>query len=315
MVLPTDLAVLLVAHGTVATREDMPAFLLAIRRGRPPSDALIAEMQHRYDSIGGSPLLATTREQAERLEVALGRPVYVGMRFAEPSIESAVAHAAKANVRKLVVVPMAPYSVPLYVREVRERSREQQERSPEPLELLPVPPWGSHPELLRAHRDNILAHAAHPLSRGAPLLLTAHSLPMRVIEAGDSYGEQVAAAARALGGLLGLDCSLGFQSEGADGGRWLGPSIQQQLEAFADAGVRQLVVAPIGFLCDHVETLYDLDREFAQQARARGIELVRVPALGTQPGLIRTLSFLVSASWSRRQNPSETCTEGTTQRD
>lgn len=315
MALPTDLAVLLVAHGTVATLDEIPAFLLAIRRGRTPSDELIAEMRSRYEAIGCSPLLAATREQAALLESALKRRVYVGMRFCEPSIEAAIVQARAEGVRKLVMLPMAPYSVSLYIREVEERYRAQQREDEEPIELLSVSPWGSHPQLLQAHRDHILTHASPQLARGARLLLTAHSLPMRVIEGGDRYAIEIRASALGTAELLGTSCDLAFQSVGADGGRWLGPSVSERLEQLANEGVRELVVAPFGFLCDHVETLYDLDREFAEQVRARGLSFVRVPALGTHPGLIRTLHSLVCASWLRRQDQPETCTEGSNRRD
>ena len=303
MPLPNDLGVLLIAHGTVSNLSEMPDFLKAIRRGRPASAELVSEMTHRYEAIGGSPLLKITDEQRRRLQSHLGRPVYVGMRFCQPTIEAAIEHAIADGVRRLVVLPLAPYSVELYADEARKRRDALIAPSVGELELIAVEPWGSHELLISAHREIILEHAASHLKQKSPILLTAHSLPLRVIESGDRYADDVAASANAIGRALQHPFELCFQSEGADGGRWLGPSLDATLEKLSGPPGTAIIVAPFGFLCDHVETLYDLDIEFAAKARARGFTLCRVPALGTHPKLLETLSSLVYAAWSRREDP------------
>jgi ferrochelatase len=302
MSLPTDVAVLLVAHGTVEDLDQLPAFLLSIRRGRPPSEALVAEMRRRYEAIGGSPMLSATQAQASLLVERLGCPVYVGMRFCRPSLEEAMELALAQGARKLVVLPLAPYSVSLYHAEVVQRLAAMPSGVRERLELLSIPPYGAHATLVQAHRDNVLQHGEQSLRRGAPLVFSAHSLPMRVIAAGDAYGTEVQASARAIGDALALPWKLGFQSEGADGGDWLGPPLRSHVDAAADGGSDELVIVPIGFLCDHVETLFDLDIELAAYMAERGVRLVRIPALGTHPGLIATLSDLVTSALSRRTN-------------
>ncbi|MGC4063179.1 MAG: ferrochelatase [Polyangiaceae bacterium] len=303
MPLSTDVAVLLVAHGTVENLDQIPAFLLKIRRGRPPSDSLVAEMTRRYEAIGGSPMLSVTRAQAAMLAEKLKRPVYVGMRFCRPSIEDALEAAVSDGARRLVVLPVAPYSVALYHAEVAQQLDRMPAEVRDRLELLAIPPYGVHPTLVRAHRDNVLLHAEEGLRRGAPLLFSAHSLPLRVIAAGDAYADEVQASARAIGDALGYPWQLGFQSEGADGGEWLGPPLVKHVDVVAGNPSGEVVVAPIGFLCDHVETLFDLDIELASRTSMLGLRLIRIPALGTHPGLIATLADLVTTVLSRCSDP------------
>jgi ferrochelatase len=305
------LGVLLVAHGTVTTLEEIPDFLLAIRRGRPPTSDLVSEMVRRYDAIGGSPLLRSTREQAVALESILKCPVYVGMRFSRPTIEEAARFAQSERCTSLVVLPLAPYSVKTYVDDVRKRLEAMPGENNDRLELLDVTSWGNHPDLIQAHADNISAYAKADLEAGARLILSAHSLPIAFLKSQDDYPQAVAESARAIAERLGVNYVLCYQSAGAEGGTWLGPTLTQGLRSAVEDGHRRLVVAPIGFLCDHVETLYDLDIEFSNEARSLGVTVKRVPALGTHPGLLRALASLVRASWSRRTNPISTTIEGT----
>jgi protoporphyrin/coproporphyrin ferrochelatase len=282
---PND-AVLLVAHGTVTDLDDLPEFLLRIRHGRPASAELVAELRRRYEAIGGSPLLDVTRAQAEALETELGLPVTVGMRLWSPTLEDAIRQARERGAQRLCVVPLAPYSVHVYA-EAADRARAAL-GSGAP-ELVHVEAWGSAPELVAAHARAI-ASVLEQGSADAALVLTAHSLPERAISAGDPYADQVKASAEAIGAALGRAFRLAYQSQGADGGQWLGPDLGSTLEELARAGTREVVVAPFGFLADHVETLYDLDVEARARARALGLELRRVPALNRDPGFIAALA-------------------------
>jgi ferrochelatase len=156
-------------------------------------------------------------------------------------------------------------------------------------ELVVAEPWGTHEALVRAHAEAIQPH----LAPGTALVLTAHSLPLSVIRGGDGYQTQVEASARAVGAALGVEVELAYQSQGFDGGEWLGPSLLGALERARERGVRRIAVAPFGFLGEHVETLYDLDIEARARADELGLELVRVPALGVASGLIDALEDLV----------------------
>lgn len=277
--------VLLTAHGTVENLDELPEFLTRIRHGRPAPPELVAEVRRRYALIGGSPLLATTRRVAESLGRTLDLPVFVGMRLWRPEIADALNTARAARVERLCVLPLAPFSVHVYVEAARRALAASGAASPE---LVAVEPWGTEPGLVAAH-----AQAIEPLLGSAAeteLVLTAHSLPLTVVRGGDPYQALVEAGAAAVAERLGRPFRLAYQSEGAGGGEWLGPRLRSVLEDVLAAGKRRVVVAPIGFLSDHVETLYDLDVEARGWAEELGLELVRVPALNHDARLLETLA-------------------------
>jgi ferrochelatase len=293
--------VLLTSHGTVSGLDEIPGFLARIRAGRPVSEELIAETRRRYALIGGSPLLRATQEQAALVERRLQVPVLVGMRLADPSIEEALVRAEELGLERLVVLPLAPYSVHVYVAAVEAAKKAREQQGARVPELVAVPDWGTNPDLVRAHADAIratLEPLAVGLGQAAPksrLVLTAHSLPLVVLQRGDPYERLVRESAAAVGQVLKHDYDLAFQSQGADGGEWLGPSLRQVLEQAKANGASRVVLAPFGFLTEHVETLYDLDVEARGWCRELGLELVRVPALGTAQRLIDALVSLAKA--------------------
>jgi ferrochelatase len=274
--------VLLVSHGTVRTLDELPAFLGRIRGGRAPTPELLAAMRDRYQAIGGSPLAAITAQQAEALGRQLGLPIFVGTRFASPSLREALGEAR--GLGRLVVLPLAPFSVPLYC-----QAAEQAWAVGDP-ELLPVEPWGTEPGLVEVHVEHIRRALAD--CPDAALLLTAHSLPMQVVRTGDRYQIEVVACAGAVGKRLGLPYELAYQS-GGPSGEWLGPTVCEVLPRLRTAGHHSVIVAPIGFLAEHVETLYDLDVEARHEAVSLGLRWRRVPAPNTAPALIQALAEVV----------------------
>jgi ferrochelatase len=283
-------AILLVAHGTVRELSELPAFVARIRHGRPPPPGLIEELRRRYDAIGGSPLLRVTEEQAHALEQHTGLPVLLGMRLWEPSVESAFRAAAARGIRRLVLVPLAPFSVDVYGAAAR-RSLEsvQSELGDRTPELVVCQPWGTEPAFIEAQCAQLSTRLRID-SRDSAVMLTAHSLPRAAIRAGDRYQAEVEACAQAIAERLGRPCELAYQSQGADGGDWLGPDLRQTFERLQRAGARQITLSPVGFLADHVETLYDLDIEARAWADNLGLGFERVPALNTDPGLIQALA-------------------------
>jgi ferrochelatase len=282
--------ILLVAHGTVADLADLPAFVARIRHGRPPPPGLIDELRRRYEAIGGSPLLRVTAEQASALSSRTGLPVIVGMRLWEPSVEDALRDALRRGLTRLVLVPLAPFSVDVYAAAAR-RSLEtvRAESGGATLELVACEAWGCEPSFIEAQCSALSAHLRVD-SRESAVVLTAHSLPRAAIRAGDRYQAEVEASARAIAERLGRPCELAYQSQGADGGDWLGPDLRQTFARLAEAGARQITLSPFGFLADHVETLFDLDIEARGWASALGLGFERVPALNTAPGLIEALA-------------------------
>lgn len=294
---PSD-AVLLVAHGTVTDLDDLPEFLQRIRRGRPAPPGLVQELRHRYEAIGGSPLLDITRAQASALGRALEAPVLVGMRLWHPSVEDVLRGIGGLKLRRLCVLPLAPFSVHVYF-EAAQAALEavRAELGPVVPQLVEPEPWGLEPAFVAAHADRIRQALAGDAE--AELLLTAHSLPTRAIQAGDPYEQQVRACAEAIGAVLSRPYSVAFQSQGADGGDWLGPDLRAAFEAARARGARRVVLAPIGFPAEHVETLFDLDIEALGWARELGLELTRVRALDDDPGLIAALAAVAERAFSR----------------
>jgi ferrochelatase len=286
-------AVLLVSHGTVDHLDDLAAFVTNVRRGKAPAAELVAELRRRYEAIGGrSPLNATTAELARKLAVRMRVPVAWANRLWKPPPRDVLAGLAAEGVSRVAVVPLAPFSTHVYEADARQAAEGLD------VELACAPPWGQNAKLVAGFATRIEeALARHDDADGEPhLILTAHSLPLAVIERGDPYEREVRAAAEAVvtevrrrrGATV--SWSLAFQSQGmsGDGARWLGPDVRTAIEA-AGIGAR-LVVAAIGFLADHVETLYDLDVEASEVARARGCSFVRARSLDADDDFVDILA-------------------------
>jgi ferrochelatase len=192
---------------------------------------------------------------------------------------------------RVILVPMAPHSVQVYEAAAR-RDLDHLQQSPR---LECVPPWGESEELIAAHVDQIQRELAGEDSTKTHLILSAHSLPSVVIERGDPYARQFESAAQSVASRLRFPTSIAYQSQGADGGRWQGPDLNQVVTEVATEGVENVAVAPIGFLCEHIETLYDLDIETKALVEGLGKRFFRVPALGTHPGLIRAVQEAVQS--------------------
>jgi protoporphyrin/coproporphyrin ferrochelatase len=282
MTWPADTGVLLVAHGTVEDLDDLGAFVAKIRHGRPPPPGLVEELRRRYEAIGGSPLLRITHQQAQALAKRLEVPVLSAMRLWEPGVQRALAGAEALGLTRLVVIALAPFSQHVYWDAARKAADAAQSR----VQLVRSDAWGEEPDFVAAQAELIRQHAPE----GAALVVSAHSLPKSVIDRGDPYARQVESSAAAISTVLGRELRLCYQSQGADGGDWLGPGVEETLTALAAEGQKVVAWAPVGFIADHVETLYDLDIEARSVAERLGLTLVRVPALNLHPGLIAALS-------------------------
>lgn len=286
--------VLLAAHGTPESLDEMGEYLRLVRGGRPPSAELVEEMRHNYAAIGGrSPLTDITRAQARALAVELGAPVLVGMRNWKPFIADALEEARAAGLGDLVVVPMAPQYSTLSVAKYRQAAEAAR---PEHMRLRFVESWHAEPGLLEAFAGKVRdALAAGPADA---VVFTAHSLPRRAIEEGDPYAEHVRQTAAGVAARAGLrEYEQAWQSAGRTPEPWLGPSLEERLEDLAARGRAQVLVAPIGFVCDHTEVLYDIDVQARQFARAKGIALRRTESLNTSPAFVRALAGLVRRAW------------------
>lgn len=293
-------AVLLVAHGTVESLDDLPEFLANIRRGHPPPAALLAEVRRRYEAIGGrSPLLDITREAASKLEARLGVPVRIAMRLFRPFPGDVLSELVAQGIRRVVVLPLAQHSAHVYGEAVREAA----EKAGLPLEIACVPNWGREPGLTHAFASSIAAELervpAEARARTA-IALTAHSLPLSIIEAGDPYerefrgsADDVAREVRRMRPDGFAEHVVCFQSQGMTPGmKWLGPDLRATLEELAARGRDHVVLAPIGFLADHVEILYDLDIEAKSWGEELGIVTYRSASLNAGDGLLSALEVV-----------------------
>ena len=280
-------AVLLLAHGAPERAEDVPEYLSYVRGGRPTPASVVEEVRRRYVEIGGgSPLLARTREQAQALERELSVRVYFGMRNWHPFIQETVAKMKADGVGRAVAICLAPQyskaSVGFYFRRVQEAKVEAGLDA----EILWTKTFHDSPLLIEAFHERLA-----PLLPASKVLFTAHSLPERVLERADPYDAEAKATAAAVARRAGLaDWDFAYQSQGFTEEKWLGPTVESRLDAYAAEGVRELVLAPIGFVSDHVEILYDVDILFRGYACERGIVLRRPESLNDSPTLIRALA-------------------------
>jgi protoporphyrin/coproporphyrin ferrochelatase len=291
-------AILLLAHGSPDSPADIPEFMKHITGGRPVPDTVIKEITHRYSLIGKSPLTEITVRQAEALQSKMGLPVYVGMRNWKPFITDAVQQITANGIEKVVAICLAPQnsstSVGLYSKALAE------ERKPG-LSVQFVESWHDQPLLIQAFAERlepVWRQASAEMGSALPVIFTAHSVPMRTIHAGDPYEKQVKETAQLVAqNIAGLTPELrhfAFQSQGMTGGPWLGPTVETVMLEQKRRGHKGVVIAPIGFVCDHVEVLYDIDINFRQFANEQQLKLWRPESLNTSPTFIAALAKLAS---------------------
>jgi protoporphyrin/coproporphyrin ferrochelatase len=278
-------AVVLMAYGSPATADDIRPYFEDIRGGRPVSDEAVAELAERYRRIGGrSPLDDVTEAQRAALERELGVPVFVGMKHWQPRIAEAVESALEGGATRIVGVVLAPHYSRLSVGEYRERLEAAVGGRAE-LEL--VESWHDLEPFVDVLADRVRGTDAW-------VVFTAHSLPERILADGDPYRDQLLETSRLVAERAGLErWSFAFQSASPTGEPWLGPDVLDELGRLRDAGVRSVLVAPVGFVSDHLEILWDLDVEARERAAGLGLELERIESLNADPAFIRALAALV----------------------
>ena len=270
-------AVLLVAHGAPERLEDVESYLSYVRGGRPGNPKVLEEVRHRYAAIGGSsPLLRWTRVQAEALADLLGLPVFFGMRNWRPFIRETMEQVRQSGVERIAGICLAPQfselSIGLYIRRTEEARREAGVAA----EIRWAKSFHAEPLLVEAFAERLRPI----LGPGCRALFTAHSLPEKALANGDPYAEECRATAAAVASAAGLaEFDFAFQSQGMTEDRWLGPTVESCLDRYAAEGRHEIVLDPIGFVCDHVEILFDIDMLFRDYAAGRGITLRRPESL------------------------------------
>jgi ferrochelatase len=308
------IGILLMAYGSPDNLDEMEAYLLDVRGGRHTPRDLVEEIQERYALIGGrSPLLDLTRQQAGALENELNQRftnlrfrAYVGMRHWQPRIQQAVEEMTRDGIRHAVGLVMAPHSSRMSTGAYYANLDQALAATRSPIQFVRIESWHDHPGLIKSLAEN----AANAFQSFAPehpyVVFTAHSLPVRILKNGDPYANQLIETAQLVANTLKLPENgwrFCFQSAGASEEPWLGPSIEETIPRLAKEGIRNLLVVPVGFVCDHVEILYDLDINARKLAEERGIHFERAQSLNASPAFIKALADLVTAHISGAVNP------------
>ena len=289
--------VLLLAHGAPDRLEDIPAFLINVRQGRKLPEAVVNEIIRRYSLIGGSPLTRLTTLQAQRLAELLGRPVYLGMRNWKPFIAEAVRQINADGGERVVALCLAPQNSRTSIGLYKKNLFEDVERVAPNVQVDFIESWHDHPGLVEAFRERVataLAHVRAEARGPVPVIFTAHSVPEKTIRDGDPYERQVRETAALVASALGLEeYCVAFQSQGMTSETWIGPTVESLIDRLAAQGRRHVLLAPVGFVCDHVEILYDIDVVFRAYGMTRGVTVHRSESLNDSPLFIQALAAIV----------------------
>ena len=301
---PERVAVLVMAYGGPGRIDDVEPYLMDVRGGRATKPQLVQEIRERYARIGGrSPILELTRAQAAGVARTLGDgfAVYVGMRPWHPYIAEAVEEIVRAGQGRVVGVVMAPHysgmSVGAYEKKLHEAAQGR-------LETALVRSWWEHPRFL----DAVAGHVTQALQRfpkpaAVQVVFTAHSLPQRILASGDPYPAELQSSAAAVADRIRpplQNWRFAYQSAGTTSELWLGPDAEEVITELARARHNAVLLVPIGFVCDHVEILYDIDVEYQGLAKRLGIQLERVASLNDDPGLVMAVADVVRAAANER---------------
>jgi protoporphyrin/coproporphyrin ferrochelatase len=304
----TPVGVLVMAHGTPRSLDDLPTFYTEIRRGNPPPPELLADLERRYRAIGGtSPLNERTDAQVEGIRRALDRrapgrfAVASGAKFASPRIADGVEELGRAGADRLIGLVLTPHfsaaSVGDYARRARAAMTARRESDGGLVELEIVDSWYQAPGFVpimaarvRDAVDLLPADARLEVS----VIFTAHSIPARLVEDGDPYAAQVLESATAIAREAGLArWSVAWQSAGRTADEWLGPDVRDVIAALPGTGASAVVVCPVGFVSDHLEVLYDVDVEARAVAQGAGIPFARTASLNDDPEFCEVLAGVV----------------------
>jgi ferrochelatase len=306
------IGVLLMAYGGPNSLAEIPGYLADIRSGRPTTPAVLAEISHNYEQIGGkSPLLAFTTRQVEavatRLEPTRFR-CYLGMRHWSPWIEEVVGQMIEDGISQAISLVLAPHYSQLSVAKYQEKIAEGLAMYRGEIAFEHIASYHNSPKYITALANRVqMGIDRWPAAEQSQVhvIFSAHSLPTRILQMGDPYDRQLretAALVAAEAGLPAERWSWSYQSAGRSPEPWLGPQIQEHIPVLAAQGIHDIVSVPVGFVSDHVEILYDIDIQAQAVARQHGVRLERPPALNDDPLFIETLADLiqeraVSAGW------------------
>jgi protoporphyrin/coproporphyrin ferrochelatase len=297
------IAVLLMAYGAANSIDEIEPYLADIRSGRPTNPKLIEEVKHRYRLMGGkSPLLEITQQQAQSLEAQLNRnekrfKVYIGMRHWHPYIKDTVDRIAKDGVQQIVALCMTPYFSKMSTGAYYKKLDEAIASAGVDFEIRRIESWNNHPLFIDAIAQKIqktLELFPDDIRSQVPILFTAHSLPERILAEKDPYPDELHETVTLVMEKVGNNpWRFAYQSRGRTPEPWLGPEAGDVIHELSERGHRNLIMAPIGFISDHMETLYDVDVMYRQQSDARGIHFERAESLNATPLFIEAMTSVI----------------------
>jgi len=293
------IGLLVMAYGGPKNIDEVEPYLLDVRGYRPTAPEVVHEVRERYREIGGrSPILAQTRQQAAALQSALNPntqhfKAFVGMRHWHPYIKDTLAEMQAQGIQRAVGLVMAPHysrmSIEAYFKKIDEAGS--------PIEVAPIKDWHLLPGYLEALVSRVCAALERfpaDIRSRVPVIFSAHSLPERILEWDDPYPEQLRETVEAVMQRLGNQPhDFAFQSAAISNEPWLGPDVSVLIERYAREGQKNIISCPIGFVCEHVEILYDIDIVYQNLARSLGIRLERIEMVHTAPQMIAGLTELI----------------------
>ncbi|MGG4047258.1 ferrochelatase [Paenibacillus favisporus] len=308
--------VLVMSYGTPESMEGIEAYYTHIRRGHAPSPEQLKELADRYEAIVGGvfPLRENTNRQVASLQETLNRDsrhpdvefvCYQGLKHASPFIEDGVEAMAKDGISKAIGIVLAPHYSTMSVGSYMKRAKAKADEVG--VEMTFVQSYHMHPQLIEAFTRRVNEKLALFEEAGADrskvrVLFSAHSLPEKILELGDPYPEQLLETSRAVAEKADITSwQFAWQSAGRTAEPWLGPDILDTLRNLSKEEVEDVLVAPIGFVSDHLEVLYDLDIEAQQVAKELDLRLMRIDSLNSDPLYMQTLSDAVIGQWEMAQ--------------
>ncbi len=299
------MGLLVMAYGTPYKEEDIERYYTHIRHGRKPSPESLEDLRSRYEAIGGiSPLAKITTEQGERLEEHLNQiqdeiefKLYQGLKHIEPFIEDAVAQMKEDGIEEAVSLVLAPHFSTFSVKAYNDRAKEEAEKLGGPT-ITSVESWYKEPKFINywaKQVKQVFASMPEEERENAVLIVSAHSLPEKIIAAGDPYPSQLQETADLIAEAAGIkNYEIGWQSAGNTPEPWLGPDVQDLTrDLYNEKGYKAFVYIPVGFVADHLEVLYDNDYECKVVTKELGVSYYRPEMPNSKPEFIDCLATVV----------------------
>lgn len=320
-----EVGVLIMAYGTPQSADQVEAYYTHIRRGRKPTSELLAELQERYQAIGGiSPLLEHTRNQIAGIQVALDAAApgrfrcELGMKHAAPFIEDGVQTLVQSGVQQIIGLVLAPHYSSMSVAEYMQRA---QAATPSNIPFTAIKQWHLEPAYLDFLKDQVLTVKQRLLQENRiaedrlEILFTAHSLPSRILTMGDPYPTQLHETAQAVAQAASLQhWSVAWQSAGRTAEPWIGPSILEVIPELAARGFEGVLICPAGFVSDHLEVLYDLDIEAIKLAHEHHLAFARTAVPNADQGIMTMLAQIIQISGTHTTHREQACNSTTRDR-